>query len=224
MLWAFYQGWADRRWRSAFSRQLLGLVKEPTLSWGALSHLLWAYSFDAYSCSGRSFSTNCPSLNSSGCSAMFIGYDFLFSRPLLKLAVVWIEPAKGRAKLSHQGLLMAVLVAMSQYQHLCSDNVTFWGGWEAEAWLCMAFWNATATWVQTWALYNWCRYLLLPETQRRFFFFSELLLKIILWVDADWHSHDEPRWEEGASFVQSWSKLYLWDLSSSTTLPSLSSL
>lgn len=44
------------------------------------------------------------------------------------LAVVWMEPAKGRAKLSHQGLLMAVLVAMSQYQHLCCDNVTFWGG------------------------------------------------------------------------------------------------
>lgn len=102
------------------------------------------------------------------CSLVMISHP---KAPPLKLADVWMEPAKGRAKLSHQGLLMAVLVAMSQYQHLCSDNVTFWGGWEAEAWLCMAFWDATATWVQTQLLYNWCRYLLPPETQRRFFFF-----------------------------------------------------
>lgn len=60
------------------------------------------------------------------CSLVMISHPK--APPPLKLADVWMEPAKGRAKLSHQGLLMAVLVAMSQYQHLCSDNVTFWGG------------------------------------------------------------------------------------------------
>lgn len=103
------------------------------------------------------------------CSLVMISH---FQGPCWMLAVVWMEPAKGRAKLSHQGLLMAVLVAMSQYLHLCRDNVTFWGGWEAEAWLCMAVWDATATWVQTQSLYNRCGYLLPPETQRRIFFWT----------------------------------------------------
>ena len=142
--------------------------------------------------SGRSFSWSSPSLSSPRFSVTFLGYDFSFSSPVLELDVAWMEPSKGRARLSHRGELVAMLVAMSQYQQFCSDNVTFRGAWEAEVWLCMAVWDATATRVQIQLLYNRCSYLLPPETQRRIFSSQFLLLKIIPYVNANWHCW--PQW------------------------------
>lgn len=137
--------------------------------------------------SGRCFSWSSPSLSSSGFSVMFVGYDFLFSNPVLELDIAWIECSKGRARLSHHGEFVAMFTVMSQYQQLYSDNVTFQGGWEPEVWLCMAVWDATATRVQTQLHYNRCSYLLPPETQRRTFSSEFLLLKIVPYVNADWH-------------------------------------
>lgn len=107
----------------------------------------------------------------------------------MELDVAGMEPSKGRARLSHHGELMAMLVAMNQYQDLCSDNVTFQGAWEAEVWLC---WDATATRVPTQLLYNRCSYLLPSETQRGIFSSEFLLLKIIPYGNADWHCR--PHW------------------------------
>lgn len=141
---------------------------------------------------GRSFSWSSPSLSSSSLSVMFVAYDFLFSSPVLEPDIAWMEHSTGRSRLSHHRELMAMFVVISQYQQLCSDNVTFQEAWEAEVCLRTAIWDATATRVQTQLHYNRCSYVLPPETQKRTFSSEFLLLKIMPHVNADWQCW--PHW------------------------------